>query len=139
MLIVEIITVNFCIVQPGAVRTNWAGSSMDHITPHPAYTSSSMPARLLEKQVAQLMADTQTTPLSVAAAIYEMVIRGKRIPTRLPLGVDSWAIINAKVEQITQELQEMKELGFGASDEEWVASVDPLRKPGDTKAAEAAQ
>jgi hypothetical protein len=138
MLTVDVTTVNFCIVQPGAVRTNWGGCSMDHITPHPAYAGSSMPARLLEKQVAQLMANTRTTPLSVAAAIYEMVSRGKRIPIRLPLGSDSWAIINAKVEQITQELQELKELSFGASDEKWVASVDPLRKPGDVKAADAA-
>lgn len=84
--------------------------------PHPAYAAPDSPSRILEGYV-----DHPDSPKSwasaedAAAAMYELVSRGKRIPIRVPLGADAWGAIKQELSDIDRDLEEIKEISFKQS------------------------
>lgn len=110
-------TVNFCIVEPSGVKTNFEGHSKARTKPHPAYTAEDMPARKLEfyvnmgiKSGVGLM-----EPSALAGALYTVASRGERVPLRLPLGAVAWKMAKAKSEGFLGELEAVKGMsGMGA-------------------------
>jgi hypothetical protein len=104
-------TVNFCIVEPSGVKTNFEGHSKAHTKPHPAYAADDMPARRLEAYVRQgIKSGTLIDPSAIAEAIYNIASRGERVPLRLPLGPVAWKLIKMKLESLSGELDVVKEL-----------------------------
>ena len=104
-------TVNFCIIEPGAVKTNFAGHSKAHTKPHPAYAADDMPSRKLEAYVSKgINSGAAIDPSAVAEVIFNIASRGERIPLRLPLGAVAWNIAKSKFEGLLAELDAVKEL-----------------------------
>ncbi|TVY39487.1 putative oxidoreductase [Lachnellula subtilissima] len=105
--------INFCIVEPAGVKTEFEGHSKARITPHPAYAAPDMPARILESYVnkgikaggASLM-----EPAAVAETIFIIASRGERIPLRLPLGAVAWKMSRASLEGRLRDLDKIKDV-----------------------------
>jgi hypothetical protein len=53
--------------------------------------------------------ETWAEPDALAAAMYELVSRGQRIPIRVPLGLDSWSAVMADLEKCKADFEELKE------------------------------
>lgn len=51
-------------------------------------------------------------PDDVAKAIYKVLSRKKRIPTRFPLGAVAWGILREEADAVSKEFDEMKELSM---------------------------
>ncbi|EJT70151.1 hypothetical protein GGTG_12324 [Gaeumannomyces tritici R3-111a-1] len=109
--------IHFCIIEPGGVNTGFA-ASVNRGGRHPAYERPDGPGRTLETMVADPRArEMWARPEAVARAMFKVVAdagsgaRG-RIPIRLPLGVDAYAIIKRAVADVERDLEEFKELSI---------------------------
>ena len=104
-------TVNFCIVEPSGVNTNFEGQSKAHTKPHPAYAADDMPSRKLETFVNKATGSGAVIePSAVAETIFTIASRGECIPLRLPLGVVAWKLARSKFVDLLGELDMVKEL-----------------------------
>ncbi|KAF6824739.1 short chain dehydrogenase [Colletotrichum plurivorum] len=103
--------INFCIVEPAAVKTNFEGHSKANTAPHPAYQAADMPARVLARYVdAGLKMGVGAEPSAVADAIYGIASRGEKIPLRVPLTANAWKMIKGKFESFLPELEAVKDI-----------------------------
>ncbi|KAK0118587.1 hypothetical protein ONS95_007472 [Cadophora gregata] len=106
--------INFCIVEPSGVKTEFEGHSKAKIQPHPAYAAPDMPARKLEHYVEMGInagaAAGMIEPEKLAETLYTVASRGQNIPLRLPLGLTTWRMARAKFEGFIKELDDLKEL-----------------------------
>ncbi|RAH82444.1 NAD(P)-binding protein [Aspergillus japonicus CBS 114.51] len=103
--------INFCIVEPGAVKTNFETTSKKHIKPHEAYAAPDLPARQLEVFVKKgLEAGVGVQPEQVAQVLYQVAARGEKVPLWLPLSGTAIMLITAKLQGRLQELETNKEL-----------------------------
>jgi len=104
--------INFCIIEPGGVKTNFEGHSKARTKPHPAYAADDMPSRRLEKYVNMGIKSGagMIEPSAVAETIFTIASRGERVPLRLPLGATAWKLAKAKFEGLLGELDAVKEL-----------------------------
>ncbi|RYP18880.1 hypothetical protein DL765_003668 [Monosporascus sp. GIB2] len=121
--------IHLCNIEPGGVQTNYATTSLKHMAKlHPAYADPSYPTNVLMayKQNEQNRT-TWAAPSAVAAAIYQVVSRGKRIPIRVPLGHDSWGMIAKDLEDIKRDLDELKEISLGVGDPKQLESISFLK------------
>ncbi|KAK3934082.1 hypothetical protein QBC46DRAFT_400695 [Diplogelasinospora grovesii] len=104
--------INFCIVEPSGVKTNFEGHSKARTAPHPAYAADDMPARKLEGYV-KIGIKTgiqMIEPSQIADAIYMIASRGDKVPLRLPLGGVAWKMAKAKAEAFLGELEGVREI-----------------------------
>ncbi|KAI3532098.1 short chain dehydrogenase [Colletotrichum filicis] len=105
--------INFCIVEPSGVQTNFEGHSKARTEPHPAYAEKDMPARVLEKYVEMgIKSGTLTKPSAIADAIFSIASSKKRIPLRVPLGGPAWGFIKQKHETCLKDLEDVKDLSL---------------------------
>ncbi|KAH6690818.1 hypothetical protein DL95DRAFT_345815 [Leptodontidium sp. 2 PMI_412] len=106
--------INFCIVEPSGVKTEFEGHSKAKIEPHPAYAGADMPARKLEHFVQMGIkagaAAGMIQPEKLAETLYTVASRGECVPLRLPLGLTTWRMAKAKFEGLVKELDDLKEL-----------------------------
>jgi hypothetical protein len=104
--------VNFCIVEPSGVKTNFEGHSKARTKPHPAYTAEDMPARKLEAYVNMgiKLGAVSTEPSEIAEAIYNIANRGECVPLRLPLGAVAWKLAKSKFEGLLKDLDVVKDI-----------------------------
>ncbi|KAL9619772.1 MAG: hypothetical protein Q9160_005608 [Pyrenula sp. 1 TL-2023] len=104
--------IHFCIVEPGAVKTNFETTSKKHIRPHSAYAGAHMPSRKLEAFVKQgLQAGVGVEPVQIAQVLFQVASRNDRIPLRLPLSTTAITLIRAKLQERLKELETVEELG----------------------------
>ncbi|KAL0775939.1 hypothetical protein CaCOL14_007227 [Colletotrichum acutatum] len=105
--------INFCIVEPSGVQTNFEGHSKARTEPHPAYAEKDMPARVLERYVEMgIKSGTLTKPSAIADAIFGIASSKKRIPLRVPLGEPAWGFIKQKHETCLRDLEGVKDLSL---------------------------
>ncbi|KAM7205978.1 short-chain dehydrogenase/ reductase [Rhypophila sp. PSN 637] len=102
--------INFCIIEPSGVKTEFEGHSKVHIDPHPAYQDPDMPARKLEHFVRMGISKGvgMNTPEAIAEAIYEIASQGEKVPLRVPLGATAWKMAKARFEGLLGELDAVK-------------------------------
>jgi len=113
--------IKFLILEPGGVKTEFTKRSMEFTTPHPAYKDPTSPARLLEKYIQEGGADAQSsTPERVAEVVFDVIVKQdeRALPLRLPLGVDSYGMIMAKLHQTEKDMIEWKDISESTMDEE---------------------
>ena len=92
---------------------------------HVAYSNPSFPTNVLFAHMTDPKArEGWAEPESVAAAMYNLVSRGQRIPIRLPLGSDSWEMIMADIDNVKKELTELRPLSVSVGSS---TSADTLR------------
>ncbi|KAK2037415.1 NAD(P)-binding protein [Colletotrichum somersetense] len=103
--------INLCIVEPGAVKTNFETSSKKHIKPHEAYTAEDMPARKLEAMVKKgLAAGVGVEPIEVAKVLVLVANRNQKVPLHLPLTSTAVNLIKVKLKGRLEELESVQEL-----------------------------
>ncbi|CAJ2514165.1 Uu.00g022840.m01.CDS01 [Anthostomella pinea] len=103
--------INFCIIEPGGVKTNFEKSSKKFIAPHPAYKAPDMPSRRIEAFVKKGQeAGAGLEPEAVAKTIYDLASRGQQIPLRVPLSLIAWGLIKSKCEGTLKDLEGLKEI-----------------------------
>ncbi|KAJ5351589.1 short-chain dehydrogenase/reductase-like protein SDR [Penicillium brevicompactum] len=103
--------INFCIVEPSGVRTNFEGHSKAKIEPHPAYVDESMPARKLEKYVnAGMKLGVGMEPSALAETLFTIASREECVPLRLPLGAVSWKLSMSKFETLLNDFEAVKDI-----------------------------
>lgn len=66
-------------------------------------------------------------PSALAAAIYQVVGRGTRIPIRVPLGADAWGMISKDLEDIKKDLDELKDISLGVGDPKQLETLHFLK------------
>ncbi|KAK2598929.1 hypothetical protein QQS21_005607 [Conoideocrella luteorostrata] len=104
--------INFCIVEPSGVKTNFEGSSKRYMDPHPAYSAADMPARKLEAIVSQaLKSGAGIEPVAIAEALFKVATRGDKVPLHLALGDVALHLTKKKFETRLQNLETYRELG----------------------------
>lgn len=104
-------TVNFCIIEPSAVKTDFEGHGKAHTKPHPAYVAAGMPSRILESYVNKgLKLGVGLEPSAVAETIFTIASCRERVPLRLPLGVVAWAMAKSKFEGLLSDLDAVKDI-----------------------------
>ncbi|RAL66790.1 hypothetical protein DID88_007573 [Monilinia fructigena] len=121
--------IRFLIIEPGGVKTNYAGSSLVKIPAHPAYRDPSFGTRQLEAflenpNFAEHMADAD----KVAAIIVEATIleRKGKLGLRLPVGPDSWTFIKGKHDAELEWLEKVRELSFKTGNESILTETEFL-------------
>ncbi|XHG07497.1 hypothetical protein AWENTII_010639 [Aspergillus wentii] len=84
--------INFCIIEPSGVKTNFEGHSKARTQPHPAYAGEDMPARKLEAYVEKgIKAGAgagMIEPAAVAEAIFNIASRGGMCAAACSVGWD---------------------------------------------------
>ncbi|KAI4114599.1 MAG: hypothetical protein LQ345_004653 [Seirophora villosa] len=116
-------------IEPGGVKTNYATSSLKPTANrHPAYSDPNTPTnQLLGYMQSGQGRSMWAEPSALAAAIYQIVARGSRIPIRVPLGADAWGMLSADLEGIKKELDELKEISLGVGDAKQLDTIDFLK------------
>ncbi|GAB1730166.1 hypothetical protein NU195Hw_g7473t1 [Hortaea werneckii] len=105
--------INFCLVEPAGVKTNFEGHSKAHTAPHPAYADPAMPARKLELFVNKgLNMGMGLEPATVAKAMYDVASRGEKIPLRLPLSSTAVNMMKMALQERMRALEAVE--GFAA-------------------------
>ncbi|KAI7646521.1 hypothetical protein KC318_g19270, partial [Hortaea werneckii] len=105
--------INFCLVEPAGVKTNFEGHSKAHTAPHPAYADPAMPSKKLEVFVNKgLSMGMGLEPAVVAKAMYDVASRGEKIPLRLPLSSNAVNIMKTALQERMKALEEVE--GFAA-------------------------
>lgn len=103
--------INFCLIEPGAVKTNFETSSKRHITPHPAYTHPSMPSRMLDAFVEQNLATgAGVEAADLAKLLYHIASRGEQVPLFLPVSTTATALIIGTLRARLAIVEDVKEL-----------------------------
>ncbi|KAH8654731.1 hypothetical protein BGZ61DRAFT_571546 [Ilyonectria robusta] len=121
--------IHFCLIEPGGVATRFTGSNMVRAASHPAYTAPDSPSRILETYIMnEENRKTWSSPEAVAAGMYEVVSRGRRIPLRVPLGPDAWGLVKEEIKHIDQDLNESKDLSCQVGSAQQFESIQFLRK-----------
>ncbi|KAI0123592.1 short-chain dehydrogenase/reductase-like protein SDR [Xylariales sp. AK1849] len=103
--------INFCLIEPGGVKTNFEKGSKKYIEPHPAYASPDFPSRQIEALVKKgTESGAGLEANAVAKTMYDIASRGQHIPLRLPLGMIAWSLIKKKLSGLATELDELKDV-----------------------------
>jgi short-subunit dehydrogenase len=103
--------INFVIVEPAAVKTNFEGHSKKNIAPHTAYNSPKMPARMLEKyDNAGLKQGVGMEPEDVARVLYEVASKGEKVPLHLPLSMNAFGLIKGAFEERLKALEGVEDI-----------------------------
>jgi NAD(P)-dependent dehydrogenase (short-subunit alcohol dehydrogenase family) len=103
--------INFVIVEPAAIKTNFEGHSKKNTAPHPAYEDPEMPARMLQRYVdAGLKQGVGMEPEDVARVLYEVADKGEKIPLHLPLSTNAFGLIKGAFEGRLKALDDVKDV-----------------------------
>ncbi|KAG9231602.1 hypothetical protein BJ875DRAFT_112201 [Amylocarpus encephaloides] len=127
--------INFIILQPGGMKTEFAKSSFKITPPHPAYKDPGFPSRQLESWMLNnpeifesVAADAKLTTEVVVNAI--VTSKERPLPLRLPLGAGAFGIIRKKLESQLNDVDAWKDVTVSVMTEEqqkiseqWVQSM----------------
>ncbi|KAI0854316.1 NAD(P)-binding protein [Daldinia vernicosa] len=121
--------IHLCNIEPGGVKTNYATSSLKHMAKrHPAYAEPNYPTNvLLAYMLNEECRSLWSEPSALAAAMYQVVSRGQRIPIRVPLGADSWGMIAKDLEDTKKDLDDLKEISLGVGDPKQLETINFLK------------
>jgi hypothetical protein len=123
--------INFLILEPGGIKTEYAETSLVSVKRHPAYDVPEAPTSQLLAYLENEEAKTHWgTAANVAQIVFNAVShRGDRpLPLRLPMGGDARTYITAKAEAVIKELNEWKPEIEAISNSAQVESINFLKK-----------
>ncbi|KAJ6579589.1 hypothetical protein DFH09DRAFT_1360814 [Mycena vulgaris] len=101
------------IIQPGGFRSEWAGGSMQTFPAPPEYGPTS-PSGVMRTMLTPGNSDPLGLPDRMAAAIMRMAGE-KKLPLRLPLGSESWAIVRGQAQKTIREADEWEALSHSTN------------------------
>ncbi|KAJ7112917.1 hypothetical protein C8R44DRAFT_930412 [Mycena epipterygia] len=101
------------IIQPGGFQSEWVGGSMQTLPAPPEYGPTS-PSGNIRTVLDPANADPLGVPERMAVAIMRMAGE-KKLPLRLPLGSEAWAIVRGQAEKTLRELDEWEEVSHSTN------------------------
>ncbi|KAJ7031140.1 hypothetical protein C8F04DRAFT_1222258 [Mycena alexandri] len=101
------------IVEPGGFQSEWVKGSMQTFPPPPEYGPSS-PSGVVRTVLDPANMDSLGVPERMAAAIIHTAGKEK-LPLRLPLGSDSWAIVRGQAQKTLREADEWQEVSHSTN------------------------
>ncbi|KAJ7031192.1 hypothetical protein C8F04DRAFT_1111878, partial [Mycena alexandri] len=101
------------IVEPGGLQSEWVMGSMQTFPPPPEYGPSS-PSGVVRTVLDPANMDSLGVPERMAAAIIHTAGKEK-LPLRLPLGSDSWAIVRGQAQKTLREADEWQEVSHSTN------------------------
>lgn len=109
--------IHFMTAEPGGVKTDYLQKSVVLTERHPAYADDPAGAtnHLLGMLKNKAMIDTFPEPEKLVKVIVDTVkngIDGLGIPLRLPLGADSWSMINGSLAKSVKDHEALKTTAF---------------------------
>jgi hypothetical protein len=122
--------IDFMLVEPGGMKTEYSGSSFIQGARHPAYLDPKCPYNQLAAYMADPKSrDSWADPMVVARVMVDTVVRkgDRALPLRLPVGSDSWGMIKAENAVVDKELDEWKDVSQSCSSPESLESVTFLQ------------
>jgi short-subunit dehydrogenase len=122
--------IRFLIAEPGGVKTKYADKSLSHSQRHPAYTDPGCPYNQLLAYLSLPNAGSNWAESdTVVRVLYEVIMHEETrpLPTRLPLGSDSWGMIKADVEATKKSLEDWADVSNSCSSKEQLQSIDFLK------------
>ncbi|KAI1639345.1 NAD(P)-binding protein [Biscogniauxia mediterranea] len=122
--------IHVCCLEPGGVRTRFLGSSFRLMERrHPEYGGDHMPTNVNLKMMEDPdIAESFGTPEQVARAVWAMMSAGKRLPMRLPLGTDAWAMVSGELDAVRGELEEWKDVSRSVGNQKGLERIEVLKK-----------
>jgi hypothetical protein len=123
--------IKFLLLEPGGIKTEYAGTSMVFADRHPAYAGPEYPTSQLLSYLSNPNATADWgNAEDVAQILFHAISRkgDKPLPLRLPMGSDAYAMIMAKNESVTKELAEWETEILSISKEKQLQSIEFLRK-----------
>ena len=122
--------IQFLILEPGGIKTKYAGTSTSSVKRHPAYEGLEYPTSQLLAYLGNPEACANWGEAAdVAQAVFNAVSnRGDRaLPLRLPMGSDAYSMMMAKTEAVAKELSEWKSEIEAISPQGQVESISFLK------------
>ncbi|KAJ7356860.1 hypothetical protein DFH08DRAFT_850352 [Mycena albidolilacea] len=103
------------IVEPGGFESEWASGSMQTFPAPPEYGPTS-PSGVMRTVLEPVNANAHTlgVPEKMAAAIIRAAGE-KKLPLRLPLGSESWAIVRGQAQRTLREANEWEEVSHSTN------------------------
>lgn len=112
--------IHFTSAQPGGVKTDYLQKSVVVTERHPAYSNdpagatNAMLGMLQNKEILEKFAGPEKL-VEVVVDTVKNGIEGLGIPLRLPLGADSWTIINGSLGKSVRDHEALKTTAFKTS------------------------
>ncbi|KAL1965847.1 hypothetical protein VTN77DRAFT_5168 [Rasamsonia byssochlamydoides] len=104
--------INFLIVAPGGVRTNFAGPSLKLAPRHPAYDTTNGPLNQLLQYISNPASEASWCDPDVCAKLLFDTVVGQHerpLPTRLLMGGETIPLTKADIEKTLNEMETWKE------------------------------
>ncbi|KAJ7618240.1 hypothetical protein B0H17DRAFT_1219973 [Mycena rosella] len=101
------------IIEPGGFESEWVKGSMQTFPAPPEYGPTS-PSGVMRTLLDPVNADPLGVPDRMAAAIMRMAGEEK-LPLRLPLGSESWAIVRGQAQKTVREADEWEALSHSTN------------------------
>lgn len=105
-------------MEPGAVRTNFAGPSLKFMPRHPAYDIPSTPlSQLIQYMMSPESQNSWSDPDDCARLLFDVVVgqNDRALPTRLLMGEDTVSLIKADIEKNMDEIKAWETESRGVS------------------------
>jgi NAD(P)-dependent dehydrogenase (short-subunit alcohol dehydrogenase family) len=110
--------IDFMLVEPGAVRTAFTGRSLKFAEVPEPYNRPDNPALQTMKYVTDpKLMEGASDPVDIARVIVKLVAgRGStKLPLRLPMGKDGYDTIMRQIQDLTAQMESMKEYAYSVS------------------------
>jgi hypothetical protein len=123
--------IKFVLLEPGGIKTQYAGTSISSVKRHPAYEGPEYPTSQLLAYLENPEAMTHWGEATdVARTVFNTVSRrgDRALPLRLPMGSDAYRMMIAKTEAVAKELSEWKPEIEAISSSAQMESINFLRK-----------
>ncbi|KAJ7499724.1 hypothetical protein FB451DRAFT_1074003 [Mycena latifolia] len=101
------------IIEPGGFQSEWAKGSMQTLPAPPQYGPTS-PSGVMRTVLDPANANDLGVPEKMAAAIMR-VAGEEKLPLRLPLGSESWAIVRGQAQKTVREADEWESLSHSTN------------------------
>ncbi|KAJ7131767.1 hypothetical protein C8R43DRAFT_1133702 [Mycena crocata] len=101
------------ILEPGGFQSEWVKGSMQTFSPPPQYGPTS-PSGVMRTVLDPGSTDPLGLPERMAAAVIHMAGEEK-LPLRLPLGSESWAIVRGQAQRTLREADEWEEVSHSTN------------------------
>ncbi|KAJ6544207.1 hypothetical protein B0H19DRAFT_1221889 [Mycena capillaripes] len=101
------------IVEPGGFESEWVSGSMQNFPAPPGYGPTS-PSGVMRTVLDPANSNSLGVPEKMAAAIIRAAGEEK-LPLRLPLGSESWAIVRGQAQKTVREADEWEELSHSTN------------------------
>jgi hypothetical protein len=124
--------IKFLILDPGQLRTGFEKTGRKAFPSHSAYQDPSSPSRQLESYMLHSAEQFEAlkASASITAGVVNVILNQEErpLPLRLPLGVDSYGMIKAKLAEREKSMDERKDVTYSTMPGEQANTVETLVK-----------